>query len=114
MAWWCELWEERWPEGIPQMAHVKSAHLARLETQLGIEELSRRMARYLDDDDDWLLHHKHPVGWVHCPDQQLRGARTLSGLLAVSGTARSATRSTVARRYLRSLRLDEGSVGSKA
>ena len=62
LTWWCELWEARWPEGIPQMAEGKTAHLARIETQLGVDELSRRMARYLADDDDWLLQHKHPVG----------------------------------------------------
>ena len=44
------------------MAEGKAAHLARIETQLGVDELSRRMARYLADDDPWLLEHKHPVG----------------------------------------------------
>ena len=62
VTWWCELWETRWPEAIPQMAGGESAHLARIETQLGLEELGQRMAQYLADDDDWLLQHKHPIG----------------------------------------------------
>ena len=44
------------------MPQTKAAELERLEEQLGLEELSRRMARYLDDEDAWLLQHKHPVG----------------------------------------------------
>ena len=62
MGWWCELWSERWPEGIQQLPQTKAAHLARIETQLGLDELGRRMAQYLADDDDWLLQHKHPIG----------------------------------------------------
>ena len=62
MSWWCALWKDRWPDGIQQIPAAKSAHLARLEAQLGLEELGRRMSRYVTDDDDWLLQHKHPLG----------------------------------------------------
>ena len=44
------------------MPQTKALELERLEEQLGLEELSRRMARYLEDEDAWLLQHKHPVG----------------------------------------------------
>ena len=61
-GWWHDLWAERWPHGILQMPQTKAVELERLEQQLGLEELTHRMARYLDDEDPWLLQHKHPVG----------------------------------------------------
>ena len=45
------------------MPQTKALELERLEQQLGLEELTHRMTRYLDDDhDEWLLRNKHPVG----------------------------------------------------
>ena len=32
-----------------------------IEQQLGLTELTVRMARYFDAEDDWLIEHKHPV-----------------------------------------------------
>ena len=61
-GWWHDLWAERWPQGILQMPQTRAGELERLEQQLGLEELRHRMARYLDDQDSWLLQHKHPVG----------------------------------------------------
>ena len=43
------------------MPHTKAVELDRLEKHLGLEELTDRMSRYLDDEDPWLLKHKHPV-----------------------------------------------------
>ena len=60
-GWWHDLWAKRWPHGILQMPQTKALELERLEEQLGLEELTDRMSRYLDDDDQWLLKHKHPV-----------------------------------------------------
>ena len=59
--WWHELWTERWPDGIPQIPHTRIVELERLEQQLGLRELTDRMARYLDAEDDWVLEHKHPI-----------------------------------------------------
>ena len=58
---WHDLWVERWPEGIPQIAPKRIAELERLEQQLGIGELNGRMIQYLADPSDWLIEHKHPV-----------------------------------------------------
>ena len=58
---WHDLWVERWPEGIPQIPHMRIAELERLEQQLGIAELTGRMIQYLEDPADWLIEHKHPV-----------------------------------------------------
>ena len=58
---WHDLWLERWPEGIPQLSATKVVELERLESQLGLEELTARMVRYLDDEAEWLLLNKHPV-----------------------------------------------------
>ena len=58
---WHDLWLERWPEGIPQLPHTRVVELERLEAQLGLDDLTARMARYLDDEAEWLLKHKHPV-----------------------------------------------------
>ena len=44
------------------MPQTKAVELERLEQQLGLEEVSHRMTRYLDDEDPWLIQHKHPVG----------------------------------------------------
>ena len=88
MTWWCELWEIRWPEAIPQMAEGKAAHLARIETQLGVDELSRRMTRYLADEDPWLLKHKHPVGGF------LGSATAPSATQTSGGTTMPATTAT--------------------
>ena len=44
------------------MPQTKAVELERLEQQLGLEEVTHRMTRYLDDEDPWLLLHKHPVG----------------------------------------------------
>ena len=60
-VWWHDLWLKRWPEGIPQLPHTRVVDLERLEAQLGLDDLTARMARYLDDDAEWLLKHKHPV-----------------------------------------------------
>ena len=59
--WWHDLWVDRWPEGIPQIPHTRVVELERLEAQLGLDDLTARMARYLDDEADWLIEHKHPV-----------------------------------------------------
>ena len=59
--WWHDLWVKRWPEGIPQLPHTRVVELERVEAQLGLDDLTARMARYLDDDAEWLLKHKHPV-----------------------------------------------------
>ena len=61
-GWWHDLWAERWPQGILQMPATRAVELERLEKQLGLEEVRDRAARYLDDQDAWLLQHKHPVG----------------------------------------------------
>ena len=61
-SWSHDLWAKRWPHGILQMPQTKAVELERLEQQLGLEEVTHRMARYLDDEDPWLLQHKHPVG----------------------------------------------------
>ena len=89
---WHDLWVERWPEGIPQIAPKRIAELERLEQQLGIGELNGRMIQYLADPSDWLIEHKHPVATFITrinsyeakapPDRPDR---------AVSGTARNAT-----------------------
>ena len=61
-GWWHDLWAERWPQGILQMPATRAVELERLEKELGTEEVRDRAARYLDDEDAWLLQHKHPVG----------------------------------------------------
>ena len=58
---WHDLWLERWPEGIPQLSQTKVVELERLESQLGIDDLTARMVQYLDDEAEWLILNKHPV-----------------------------------------------------
>ena len=115
MTWWCELWEIRWPEAIPQMAEGKAAHLARIETQLGLEELGHRMAQYLADDDDWLLQHKHPVGGfiARINSYEAAPASAVRPTARIRNCPQCHARRAGARRYLRPLRLDAGGVGSQ-
>ena len=108
--WWHDLWLKRWPEGIPQLPHTRVVELERLEAQLGLDDLTARMARYLDDEAEWLLKHKHPVATFSPGSTATTSRDHPINQRAVSGTAHSATPWSEGTTTC-DLRLDESSVG---